>query len=288
MTLLDMQRVLSRILTDKSFQQAFILGDEPRPATYQLSERELGSLRGLNWDRVGLHSDLLAHSRLELALKALPLTSLLLHQQLHGQLDRFCADYPPIPLPASQLYLEATRLCDFAIQLIGEGALRPGWAADVVAYERILLRLVHSDEAAASGALVAELNKATLPLVPDWPPVNPCDVVPVAGPHIMIASFSYPLPDVLPMLDNGEIPASVQPLERPLFLLFHKQPRVPVAIIKVNVPTVTLVDACDGHRTVAAVAARLSRQFGSGTGQQAVAALGWLRDSGVIGLRKRP
>src|SRR5581483_7449385 len=100
-------------LTDKAFLRAFTAGEVPDPAAYELTERELSSLRGLRWDRVGLHAELLAHGRLELAIKALPLTSLLLHEQLHGQLDRFCAEYPPVPQAASQLYVEATRLCEF-------------------------------------------------------------------------------------------------------------------------------------------------------------------------------
>jgi hypothetical protein len=132
MTLLDMQRVLSRILTDKGFQRSFIRGDEPRPGTYRLTDRELGSLRGLRWDRVGLHADLLALGRLELALRPLPLTSLLLHEQLHRQLDRFCTDYPPVPQAVSALYLEATRMGQFCLGLLREGVLQPGWAADVV------------------------------------------------------------------------------------------------------------------------------------------------------------
>src|SRR5437868_6529421 len=104
-----MQRVFSRLLTDKPFQQSFINGAVPPPAMYELTERELDGLRGLRWDRVGLHAELLAHGRLELALKVLPLTSVLLHDQLHGQIDRFCAEYPPVPQAASAVLVEATR-----------------------------------------------------------------------------------------------------------------------------------------------------------------------------------
>jgi hypothetical protein len=282
MTLLDMQRVLSRILTDKDFQQAFILGDEPRAATYELTERELRSLRDLRWDRVGLHTDLLAHGRLELALKALPLTGLVLHEQLHGQLDRFCTEYPPIPQPASQMYLEGSRLCDFAIRLLDEGVLEPGWVADVIAYERILLNLVTSAEAAASADRVAELNAAQA----GWPPADLPDLVPVTGPHVTIASFGYPLPDLIARLEEGDLPASVLPLEEPLFLLFYKRSRGPVQIVKVNAPTMALAEACGTGTTVAGVLDRLDHRFGPGTRAGAVTALGWLRENGVVGLRK--
>jgi hypothetical protein len=286
MTLLDMQRVLSRILTDKTFQQSFIEGDEPDSATYQLTERELRSLRGLRWDRVGLHTDLLAHGRLELALKGLPLTALLLHEQLHGQLDRFCAEYPPVPQPAGHLYLEATRLCDFAVRLFGEGVLRPTWAVDVVSYERTMLTLAISAEVAASAATVAELNEEWSWQVLDWPPEDLGDFIPVGGPHVTVVSFSFPLPDLLPMLDDGAVPASVPQLEQPLLLLFGKVSRGPVQMIKVNAAAAALAEACDGERTIAGVVDQLSRRFGPGVEAQAVGALGWLRENGVIGLRK--
>ena len=158
MTLLDLQRVFSRILTEKAFQQSFIAGDAPSPAMYQLTEHELESLRGLRWDRVSQHSEQLAHARLELALKALPLTSMLLHGQLHGQLDLFCAEYPPTPQASGHVGTEATRLCEFAGTLIGEGMLRPAWALDLLHFEQILFDLRISMESAASAIGVAELN----------------------------------------------------------------------------------------------------------------------------------
>ncbi|HEV2374532.1 MAG TPA: PqqD family peptide modification chaperone [Streptosporangiaceae bacterium] len=286
MTLLDMQRVLSRILTDKDFQRSFILGAEPLPDTYQLTESELRSLRSLRWDRVGLHADLLAHGRLELALRALPLTSQLVHQQLHTHLDRFCTEFPPVPQPASTLFVEANRLCDFLIRLLGEGALQPGWAADIVAYERIMLTLVMTVESAMSAERVASLNAELSLLEPGWPPADAADLVPVAGPHAMVASFSYPLPELLPPLEEGDIPENVAPLERPILLLFHKQPLGSVQMVKVNAPSAALVEACDGERTVADVVGLLDRRFGPGVEAPVLAALGWLCERGVVGLRK--
>jgi hypothetical protein len=305
-TLLDMQRVLTRILTDKAFRLSFMLGEEPRPTTYDLTERELRSLRGLRWERVGLHSELLAHSRLELALKPLALTSLLLREQLHEHLDRFCAEYPPVPAAASQMILDANRIGDFATRLLGEGVLQPIWAADVISYERILLTLARTAEAAVSAEQVAALNET------DWPPADdlvPAAVpavvaaavpavvaaavpavvaaaVPVTGPHVVIASFGCPLPDLIPLLEAGQVPASVPPLEQPLLLLFHKVPRGPVQMVKINAAAAALVEACDGCRTVADVVDELSHRFGDGIGPQAIAALRWLRDNGIVGLRK--
>jgi hypothetical protein len=279
MTLLDMQRVMSRILTDKKFLSEFMAGAVPDPGTYQLSQRELDSLRGLRWDRVSLHAELLAHGRLELAIKALPLTSLLLHGQLHKQLDRFCAEYPPVPRAAGALYTEAGRLCEFSLRLLDEGVLQPVWAADIISYEHTLLTLVLDTGAAAASTLIHQINEVPLP-------GDITQAVPVAGAHIRILSFGCPLPDLLPQLDEGVIPDSVPSLDEPLLVLFHKIWHGPVEMIKVNAPVVALIEACDGQRTVADVTALLKHRFGAGTDTQIAQAIDWLRGSGVIALRK--
>ena len=282
MTLLDMQRVFSRILTDKAFQQSFISGDVPSPAMYQLTGRELDTLRGLRWDRVGLQAEFLAHRRLELAFKALPLTGLLLHGQLHDQLDRFCAEHPPTPQAASPVSAEAIRLCEFAGKLLAEGTLRPAWAWDLIRYERCVLDLTVSSESAASAILIAELNADG-----GWPPADPDDLVPVAGPHAEIAQFSHPLPDLIKVLRSGGLPDDVRPLDPPLLILFYKSARGPVQVVRINEATAALIEACDGDRTIAGVAEQLSRTFGSGAKarMRVAAAIAQLRDAGVVGLR---
>lgn len=282
MTLLDMQRVLSRILTDKPFQQSFSNGDAPSPAIYQLTEHELGILRGLRWDRVGVQTEFLAHRRLEVALKALPLTGLLLHDQLHDQLDRFCAEHPPRPRAAGPVWAEATRLCEFASKLIAEGTLRPAWARDLIRYERCVLDLTVSSRSAASATDVAELNADT-----GRPPADPDDLVPVAGPHAEVVQFSYPLPDLIKLLLSGGLPDDVRPLDRPLLILFYQRPRGPVRVVRINEATAALIEACDGDRTIAGVTEQLSRTVGSGAKARTrvAATIAQLRDAGVVGLR---
>ncbi|HXT88648.1 MAG TPA: PqqD family peptide modification chaperone [Trebonia sp.] len=283
MTLLDMQRVFSRILTDKAFRQSFINGDAPSRAMYQLTERELESLRRLRWDRVGLQAEFLAHRRLELAFSALPLTGLLLHGQLHDQLDRFCAEHPPAPQAGGPVWAEAVRLCQFVGKLVAEGTLRPAWAWDLIRYERCVLDLTVSSESAASAIRVAELNAGA-----SWPPADSDDLVPVAGPHAKIAQFSYPLPDLTKLLRSGGLPDDERPLDLPLLILFYQRARGPVHVVRINEATAALIDACDGDRTIADVADHLSRTVGSGAKARTrvAAAIAQLRDAGVVGLRR--
>jgi hypothetical protein len=282
MTLLDMQRVFSRLLTDGEFQRAFVAGDESAWAPYELSERELRSLRGLKWDWVNLHSHLLAHGRMEMALKGLPLTQGLVQDQLHKHLDRYCQEYPPVPEAASAVYIEANRMTQFIGRLAAEGLLRPAWAAEVAEYERVMLVLSITAEAADSAAVVAALNGQ-----PDGPAVELTDVVPVAGAHTHVASFRYPLVDILPLLDSGVLPTDVHPADRPLMVLFHKVAGThQTQTMKINPATAALLELCDGERTVREIVDRLVGTYGSGVERGAVTVLDRLRAAGVIGLRK--
>jgi hypothetical protein len=272
MTLLDMQRAFSRLLTDKEFRQAIEAGDDAVWAPYELTPVEVDGLRGLRWDRVNLHSELLANGRMELALRVLPLSGTVLHEPLHHLVDRFCAEFPPVPQPDGTLFVEAERLCEFLIRRIDEGTLGQPWVRDVVIYERTLMRLGSRSEAWASATRVAALNAALDPSTVDID-----GLVPVIGPHTELLELRYPLPDLVARLEAGEVPGQVEPLDRPMLY---------VRTLRVNEPTAALVRACDGVRSVAAVLDLLRRKFGADVDQGALAVLDRLRELGVIGLRK--
>jgi len=282
MTLLDMQRVFSRLLTDDEFQRAFVAGDESACATYDLSEPELHSLRGLTWEWVGLHPHRLAHGRMEMALRGLPLTRRLVQDQLHEHLDRYRREYPPVPEAASAVHTEAHRMSQFIGRLVAEGALEPAWVAEVAEYERVMLVLSSTAEATRSAAVVAALNAPA-----DGPTAQRSDVVPVAGPHTHVGSFRYPLADILPLVDSGVLPADVRPAARPLMILFHQGSRTGrTETMKINPATAAVLELCDGERTVREIVHRLVGTFGPGVERGALTVLDRLRAAGVIGLRK--
>ncbi|WP_049566177.1 hypothetical protein [Nonomuraea sp. SBT364] len=289
MSILDMQRAFGRMLTDKAFQRMFLDGDPAATEPYRLTEAELASLRGLDRGRLALQAELLANSRLELALGALPLTSLLLHHQLHDHVDRFCAEFPPVPESLGAMIVEAERLCEFAVRLLREGTLEPVWAEDVVAYERVLLDLSTSGEAWAGAATIALLNDGiAAPSAEDLP-----GLVPVTAANTRIVPFFHDLAELVPRLEDGEIPAGVTRLERPQLLLFVKRPgAVFVRRMRVNAATAALLEASDGRRTVAEVCAAVAGASGPGAlsppaRQAALDMLLLLRDHGAIGLRPR-
>ncbi|MDF5753227.1 hypothetical protein [Spongiactinospora sp. TRM90649] len=287
MTLLDMQRAFSRMLTDQTFQRGFMLGEPAALAAYDLSDAELSSLRGIDRDRLALQARLLADSRLELALGALPLTSLLLHHDLHDHVERFCGEFPPVPEANGAMIVEAERLCAFAVRLLREGTLTPGWAEDVVEYERIVLDLSTSPAAWEGAATVALLNEAAGPLsAGDLP-----GLVPVTSTNVRLATFSHDLAAIVPELEDGRVPERVERLARPQYLLFVKRPAaVLVRRLRVNAATAALIEAGDGVRTTEEVLADVARAVGApalapDARSAALATLLSLRELGAVGFR---
>jgi hypothetical protein len=282
MTLLDMQRVFSRILTDRDFHLAFAAGDESVCAPYDLTERELRSLRGLRWDRVTAHAHLLTHGRLDMGFMALPLTQRLVQDQMHAVLDRFCREFPPVPQAANTPLVEGTRLCEFIGRLVATGELRPAYVADVAEYERNAMVLSTSPEAADSAAAVAASNE----WIGGWAG-ELTESVPFAGPHVRVAAFRYPLVELLPLLDKGETPTDVYPAERPLLILFHKVPGIhQVQTIKINSASAELLELCDGERTCREIVDLMIARLGPNAGTGALMALDRLLATGVLGMRK--
>jgi hypothetical protein len=246
MSLLDMQRVFSRLLTDPHFQRDFFAEDAGRPSGYDLTERELDSLRRMDRKRLRLHAGNLAHARLGLALKSTPLSAMLLHTQLDRHLVRFCQEYPPVPAPESAVILATTRLCDFAENLFAEGELRPAYAWDLLRYEKHLLVQGFGMASCDSAAEFAHREDPEGPIG---------GLVPVTGAHVLVDHFQHDLPALLPRLQGGEVPEDVVPLPEPVRIMFVKQPmKALVQTCRLNAAMELVWRRCDGIQTVDEIA----------------------------------
>jgi hypothetical protein len=246
MTLLDMQRTLSRILTDKEFRAAFQAEPAAAAAAYRLDAVELASLAALPWSRISVQADMLAHNRLGLALKAFPLSGPLLDGPVHERLAEFCAQFPPRPVAGSAMLVEAERLADFALHLLATGRLDPPWLGDVVRYELTTTRL---------GVTVTGY-----PGVAD--PSALAGLVPVAGPGVAVLTFDYDVAALVAQLAAGTVPEGVRPADGPRRILFVKQGGA-VRQYAVNAATAQVIGLCDGHTTVDELVERVATETGA-------------------------
>jgi hypothetical protein len=282
MTLLDMQRVVGRILTDRVFREAFVAGGTWDEDDYDLSERELRNIRGLRFDRLSQHADGLEHGRLELGLKPLPLTEKLLHSQLREQLARFCREFPPLPESDSVVLVESSRMARFLQRLGSEGSLDPIWAADLAQYEQTIFRLTVGQDAARSALKSQELNKS-------WSDSNSVlGATPVGGSHVQVLSFCYPISEIVAELRIERVPTLTQ-LHDPQLVLFQRVAgELNVNILRINPATAELVEACDGHRTTRDVIELVGGKLGQRAAEQVVGAIQQLCNRNVLALRPTP
>jgi hypothetical protein len=282
-SLLDMQRTLSRILTDRDFRAAFQADPVSAAAPYALEPAELASLTGLSWQRIDAQASMLAHNRLGLAFKALPLSERLLHDQMHHRMDEFCHDHPPVPVRGNAMLAEADRLLAFTLPRLADGRLKPRWAADVLRYEHAMTSLSVSADAHAGAARIGALDRA-----PE--PADFATAIPVVGSHAAVLSFEHDVVGLVSRLEAGAVPDTARPARPPQRLLFVRPvDAVTVQRYAVNGPTAALIGLCDGRLPVAEVVTRLAGLLDHprpAVEPIALGALSRLHDLGVLGFQK--
>jgi hypothetical protein len=277
-TLLDMQRALSRMLTDQEFRRTFRAGHPAALQGYRLTERERDCLLALRWDRVALHAELHGYSRMSLGLKALPCSHLAIGDRVTDLVDRYCAEYPPAPEAGGAAVVEAERVGEFLTRLVDAGSLGPAWLGDLLRYEQALLRVGSTYRSWESARRVAELGGR---------PSERLDGVPVAGPHVTVLAFDHPVLDLVADLEAARVPGPVPPLGSPLWLMLSKAPDSLVRTAQTNEATAELIRACDGRRTVSEVVSLLSARLGGAVGAAVLAILDQLAAWGVVGVTTR-
>ncbi|NLG54797.1 MAG: PqqD family protein [Rhodococcus sp.] len=273
MSLLEYQRALGFILTDRKFRAAFFAGDEQAGSRFDLTERERESLLAMRRDRVMLHSHLLAHGRLELGFMAFPLTAEIVHRSTGDEAEDFCEAFPPLPEARGTLLVEADRVYAYFHPRLEAGEIAHPWVADLMRFEYTQVQLGADLDAWHSSVVAGEPGDDTL---------DPRSGYPYCGQHVRLLEFTYPVYDVMTRLEDGERIDTLDRLPEPAQVLMFKTPGSPwVRSYRVNRATADLVRACDGTRTVTDVLTELRHTYGSGVERGALAALDKLRAEGL-------
>lgn len=255
-----MQQVLSRLLTDPTFREAFFGDPVTASGAYDLTPKELCSLAQLHEKRVGTHAFLLAHERVLFALNAFPVAATVL-RPLSGELaDKFARAFTPVPSQLPRMDLEAPRFAGLVDRLIAAGELGPAYLADVVHCELTIHELVSSEEAWSSAERALALRQAGSSV---RSPDTVLASMPVMGRHVALRAFEHDVVHLIDRLRGGEVPETAHRL--PTIVLFTRTVAPPaVARARVNGLTRELLGLCDGTRTCPEVAATLAEIVGVG------------------------
>lgn len=291
MTLLAVQQVLSRVLTDPGFREAFFREPASVSVEYPLSERELASLAGLDQRRVETCAAMLLRDRVRFALYAFPASAHVLGPLMPELAPRFARRFPPVPTEDARLEREGPRMLTFVRELLAAGELGPAYLGEVMDFEHAVYHLSNSEAAWRSAEEVAALARRH----PSWSSEE--DVlasVPRTGEHTTVRVFSHDVVELADRLAAGDVPASAP--RRPTVLLLTRRVESPrVHRQRVNRLTAELLSLCDGTRTAGAITDELAVRAGAraaparaALARRTVAALVRLREAGVVGLSAGP
>jgi hypothetical protein len=252
-SLLQYQDALARLLTDRSFREAFVSNPADACARYALDRRELRSLSDVHIQPMSQHADLLGQGRVMLAFKALPHAARLLGGDVVRTVEPFCAACPPVPVGAPGVVVEARRYAAF----LRSNVTKLGLAArigEVAAYEAALYE--HSNDVgawAAAKAFAAENAAAWSDSADTF-----ATKVPVTGKHARIEMFAHDVPAIIDALGHSR-PVEPETHARPTIVLFIKgATRRTSEALRITRDIGALLAECNGSATGHEIAGRMS------------------------------
>jgi hypothetical protein len=246
MSLLDFQRVFSRVLVDADFRYEFFCSPERASGGYNLSAKELRSLCELDKSRVALHARNLLAGRVRLALKALPLTREFVVPYIALLAERYARFAVPKPSEGSPARREALLFCDFLLSFTDAEIAFPLFLKELVRFDRTVLSLVYSPDAVTDANSAVSVREA---FDPD------SSAIFVVGRHVAALSFGFNLSEILSLASPSRVP----PMPAPFQLLVIRRPTVAdVRVIAVSDSVLDLLALFDGKRSCRDVIAKIS------------------------------
>src|SRR5262245_4782747 len=218
MSLLNMQRLLGKILTDEQLRDTFLKEPERVFDEYELTPREMESLRKLDAERLTFYASALKRRRIVVGLRAFPLTKFLISNELNQFVTTYCQEFPPTADGAAYMLDEYMGFYQFLVRLIADGKLSSNYLEDVLEYEKNLFFIGNNVDASRSASEFARANRMlpddfTMDLI--W------NLKPITGPHVEASSFTYDVIALGSHLSNRELP-DLAP--KTTYLLFSKIP----------------------------------------------------------------
>lgn len=250
------QIALARVLVDPATRRRFVADPAAAGRELGLDEAQIGALHAAGADRISTFALEVGGKRLSLLAKVTPAVYRLLEGEgrLHDVGHRFLDEHLPREAPefANRTVRDGFWLLGLLDRMIAEGEPCPH-LADVTRFERIELELLSTLELVESAKAFRRAFEAA--------PRPPIEAVlaarPRVGPHTRVERFACDVVDVIRRLLEGERLDAIR--AEPTLVLFSKAPGFRnVHHLAINERTRRLLELCDGQRTTAEIAARLS------------------------------
>lgn len=278
MSLADMQAYLAHLYTDDVFRQLFTLAPEASFAYYRLTEREKHALQAIDHRLLEYFATSLKMKQQEYLRATYPATFALPASLIQPLFQRFYHHYPVKPHEEI-----STRLHDFGIfleQMLELDELAPGYASEVVRYERLHYRYTY--EALPEDAFT-ELHAQH---APDRTPLGP-ESRPLLLPGVSREIFTYPIVSLVEALRHQQAAETLSAQPEKTELIFQREPHsLTLHVFTLNPETALLLDHCQGVQTIAEVIERIEQQLGEADLTSDIfAMLSLLQDKQIIGVQ---
>lgn len=281
MSVLQMQRAFSRILTDAEARREFLADRAGFIDRYDLEGRERESLAQLDEGRLQQYARLVIATRIDLPLKVLPLSKALLPQEfvdLYG--PRFMREFPAAPMGDGPPQLgEVNRLVRYLKLLLDEGELQGAKLADALQYESTSFHLANDPGLdAARRAFEEQQAWATSQRLSK-------DSRLVRSPGSALVAFESGIPahgsSPAPLRgETGQSPARALMLKRTAERKVH--------VFALNRAVWDFLELCDGRRTLQQIARALGADEDSGNLAKCEALALDFVQRGVLGVAEPP
>ena len=279
MSLLEMQRALCRVLTDKEVRDAYLSNPGSALRIFDLSDAERECLIALDHKRLQRYADMLLINRLDLAFKALPR----IRGCFWGEfLAQYSAEYgkkfPPVPVvDRSPMLKEVCCVKAFLDELISTRRIAIPAFENVLRYEMTMFLL--ANEPAVNDA--AHAFEAKWISTKDQP--AGANSVLVMTPAARIEAFDF---DVLQQTESARESLDLPRLAAPIAVIFHRRANVrKVRVFRANSHTAALLRSCDGNSNVQTICDRLSLNWENDRAKalgKCLCAVNALQSSGLI------
>jgi hypothetical protein len=272
MTTSEMQACLARLYVDDSFREVFMRWPEVALQGYELSAAEDRAVRDLDVKALQFFARSLRNKRLKRFRYAYPA----LFASSDPHVDRLSARYHQLCGDDGRfsIHEDILNFGRFVEQSAAADDILPSYIGDLVRYERHYYAASVEIVAASIDSACADLDEA-----PDL------TARPVLHPGARVASFDHDVVSIEEALMGRGTPNDEASAGNGYTIVFrHRTPDARHSMVRINAATATVIEGCDGARTVADVVEEVQDRLGgaSGLAGSIVETIGQLLVHGVL------
>ena len=247
----EMQACLARLYVDEPFRKLLYLDPETALDGYRLTPEEDAAIRGIDRDSLDQFASSLIAKRRKQFERAYPLLFRVGGSEIRRYYARFYQLYTAKPYHSS--HQEVIDFGNFVEESLANAEHLPAYANDVARYERLYY-----------WTKVSSVWDAEPPAqAPAQPQRVDMDDRPFLNPDVTVAEYAHDVAAIEEAVQRGDAPDDIRAVGSCCILFRPGNGESGVQMLRISAPVKTLLDCCDGRRTVAQIVAEAEAVLGA-------------------------